>query len=83
MKARITFLKRDFANLRSHLLKGAYADEEAAFLVCGTSSTPEHLNFLVRKIVLVPDEALLSKGPAGLEISPEFISIVMDKPICV
>lgn len=77
MRKVITFTKKDFEELRNHLLRKNCADEEAAFLVGGTSETPDKLNFLIRKVVFVPNEVLLSKGPAGLKINPDFISIVL------
>lgn len=77
MRRVITFSQKDFEQLRNHLLRSGCADEEAAFLVGGTTETSDQLNFLIRKVVLVPNDALLSKGPAGLKINPDFISVVL------
>lgn len=77
MRRVITFTKKDFEELRNDLLRENCVDEEAAFLVGGTSDSPGQLNFLIRKVVFVPNDALLSKGPVGLKINPDFISIVL------
>ena len=71
---RIKFLKSDFATLRAHLLRGATADEEAALLLTSSRADSDDLDLLVRRVVPVPDDALLSKHRAGLEIAPDFIA---------
>jgi len=75
MRTVITFTKRDFEELKNHLIRRNCADEEAAFLLAGTSEAGDQLNFLIRKVVVVPNDALLYKGPSGLGINPDFISI--------
>lgn len=77
MKRIVTFIRKDFEAVRNHLLKGYQVDEEAAFLVAGISETTQQLNFLIRRVIPVPDGSLLTKGPAGLQINPDFISIVL------
>lgn len=75
----ITITAGQFHKLRAHLLRGVNADEEAAFLITGNSRTDSELNLLVREVIPVPDEFLLSKGAAGLEIDPDFISPIVKR----
>jgi len=67
-------LKTDWTNLQQHLLRGTEADEEAAFVLCGSSTSKDRAALLVREIIPVPDRSMLSKGRAGITIDPEFIA---------
>jgi len=79
MKTNIFFTQKDFNMLRSHLLRGRHADEEAAFLTAGLRESEEQLSLLVREVIPIPDDVFISKGPLGLLFSPEFISGVVKK----
>lgn len=74
---RIKLLRAAYVSLRSHLLRGRNADEEAAFLLCGVARRKHGTDLLVREVIPVPPEALLSQHGAGLEIDPVFIARVM------
>lgn len=76
---RLKIVTADDQRLRRHLLRGREADEEAAFLVAAVREHAVGIDFLVREVITVPDEALLSKGRAGLEIDPVFISTVLKR----
>ena len=74
---RIKFIRAAYIGLRSHLLRGRNADEEAAFLICGVARQQHGTDLLVREVIPVPQEALLSQHGAGLEIDPVFIAAVL------
>lgn len=71
--------EKDYDKLTAHLLRGKFADEEAAILLAGTNHVMGKIRLLVKEIVLVPNEALISKGKAGLTINPEFLSKIIKK----
>lgn len=79
MKKIVSFTRNQFDYLKNHLLRGENADEEAAFLICEISESREKINLLVRDVVIVPDDVLLSKGKAGLTINPDFMSRVIKR----
>jgi hypothetical protein len=76
---RIRILAADDQRLRAHLLRGSNADEEAAFLLAAVSEHGDARDLLVRDVIAVQDTALLTKGRAGLEIDPVFISTVVKR----
>jgi molybdopterin-synthase adenylyltransferase len=74
MDWRLRCRERDWSFLRTHLLRGAAADEEAAFVLCGISLSRARGVLLAREIVPVPDAAMLAKGRGGITIAPDFIA---------
>ena len=74
---RIIFTKKDLELLRSHLLRSSV--EEAAIIICGISETQEHVDFLVREVIPVPNEAFLTKESAFLKVSPEFLAPIIKR----
>lgn len=65
--------------LRTHLLRGTGADEEAAFLLAATARYDGGLDMIVREMIEVPDIAMLEKGRSGLVIDPRLIAGVLKK----
>lgn len=76
---RIIFNQKDYDHLRSHLLRAMNSDEEAAFLIAGTKVKEEGIDLLIKEIVPVPSEALITQSSMGLEIHPDFISTVVKR----
>jgi hypothetical protein len=76
---RLKITRPAYTGLRAHLLRGRDADEEAAFLLCGIARHESGTDLLVREVVEVPPDALLSQHGAGLEIDPVFIAGVLKK----
>ena len=79
MRRIISFTRDKFDYLKKHLVKGKNVDEEAAFLICGVSESEEKIMLLVRDVITVPDDALISKGRSGLTINPDFMSRVIKR----
>jgi molybdopterin/thiamine biosynthesis adenylyltransferase len=74
---RLKITRPAFTGLRQHLLRGRGADEEAAFLLCGTASHAAGTDLLVREVIEVPPDAMLSQGGSGIEIDPVFIARIL------
>lgn len=74
---RLKITRPAYTGLSAHLLRGRNADEEAAFLLCGIARHASGTDLLVREVVEVPPDALLSQHGAGLEIDPVFIAGVL------
>lgn len=75
----IIFNEEDYEHLRSHLLRALHSDEEAAFLIAGAKSKDQGIDLLIKEIIPVPPEALITQGPAGLEVHPDFISVIVKR----
>lgn len=76
---RIIFNDKDYVQLRSHLLRALHSDEEAAFLIAGTKVKEEGIDLLINEVIPVPPDALITQSSSGLQIDPEFISVVVKR----
>lgn len=76
---RIILNEKDYEHMRNHLLRGMHSDEEAAFMIASTKTTKHGIDLLVKEVIPVPPEALLTQSSSGLQINPDFISIVVKR----
>lgn len=65
----ITFLEKDYDNLQKHLFKDG--KEQAACILCGLSETTDKIVFLVREILLVSHQHIVSNSDDHIEYSCE------------
>lgn len=65
----ITFLEKDYDNLQQHLFKDG--KEQAACILCGLSESPDKTVFLVREILLVSYQHIISNSEDHIEYSCE------------
>lgn len=78
MKTSIRISRRDYDLLRTHLFRGT-GNEEAAFLIAGSSEHGGAIDLLVREVIPVPARGLLSQGPGHLEIDPDFMMPIIKR----
>lgn len=76
---KVIFNEKDYEHLRSHLLRALNSDEEAAFLIAGTKVKEEGVDLLIREVIPVPPDALITQSSSGLQIDPIFISVVVKR----
>lgn len=79
MEKWIKITSTDCRALRTHLLRGAHEDEEAAVLLAGISQTDGRVTLLVKDVIPVPNEALVVKSRYGLTIDPDFLAGVIKR----
>lgn len=66
MRYTLTFLEDDYDRLTGHLFP--FAEENAAFLLCGVSRTPEECRLLVREVIPVTTEEIDHASPVQMQI---------------
>ncbi len=69
MRYSITFTDTDYSALTAHLFQHGSA-EQAAYLLCGLSVTASESRLLVREVLPVLPEDILSSSESHMEISP-------------
>jgi len=74
----IRFTRQQYDALRGHLFRGT-GNEEAAFLVAGSSRHGSDIELYVREVVPVPPGGLLSQGPCHLDIDPDFMAPIIKR----
>lgn len=74
----IRISRRDYESLRAHLFRGT-GNEEAAFLIAGCSDRGGAIDLLVREVIPVPVDGLLSQGPGHLDIDPDFMMPIIKR----
>lgn len=73
----ITFTKKDYDSLRSHLLKSKR--EESAILLAGTSETPREISLLIREVIPILDAGFQEKRYTFLKIDPDFFMPIVKR----
>jgi molybdopterin/thiamine biosynthesis adenylyltransferase len=68
MRHTLTFLETQYSQLTDHLFGKGHDRERAAYLLCGQSRTHTETRLLVRQVISVPDEDLLSQSGRELTI---------------
>jgi hypothetical protein len=70
MRYSITFAEVDYRSLADRLNKPGSA-EQAAYLLCSLSATVSELRLLVREVIPVLPEEIISSSGRHMEIAPQ------------
>lgn len=73
----IAFLEKDYDNLQHHLFKDG--KEQAACILCGLSESPDKTAFLVREIIMVPQQHIISNSEDHIEYCCEAFEPVIKR----
>lgn len=73
----IRILEKDYKDLLTHLLGNPLDYEEGAFLLAGRIRGLDKLIFLVRQVIPIPLNEIISQSSAHLDGKPEFIAKVL------
>lgn len=75
----IRILEKDYKELLAHLLGNPRNYEEGAFLLAGRIRRPDIVTLLVRKVIPIPLDEIISHSLVHLDARPEFIAKVLKK----
>jgi len=73
----IRILEKDYKDLLTHLLENPLGYEEGAFLLAGRIRGLDELIFLVRQVIPIPLNEIISQSSVHLDGKPEFIAKVL------